>query len=236
MNNQQIANRFKIRCSAIGKIMTNGRGKEPKMGKTAQSYCLDWIKQQPEFYNRRREFSNKYTEKGLIVEDHSIDFVAEYLDCGMLIKNEKQYENDFMTGTPDIITINEIIDVKNSFDPFTFPLFETGLPSTDYWWQGQGYMCLADRSKYEVIYTLMDTPINIIEREARSYCYKNGFDPNDAEIMDRHVKQMTYGDVAPENRIKVFKFDFEQGAIDQIEMRVKECREFIFDTLENLIR
>jgi hypothetical protein len=54
--------------------------------------------------------------------------------------------------------------------------------------------------------------------------------------MDRHVKQMTYGDVAPENRIKVFPFDFEQGAIDQIEIRVKECREFIFDTLENLIR
>jgi len=235
-NNREIANRFKIRCSAIGKIMTNGRGKVPTMGKTAQSYCLEWIKQQPEFYNRQKQFSNKYTEKGLIMEDESIDFIAEQLGHGMLIKNEEHFSNDFLTGTPDIILPDSIIDVKNSFDPFTFPLFDTGLPSTDYWWQGQGYMELTGRKSYQVIYTLMNTPINIIEREARSYCYKNGFDPDDVDIFNQHVERMTYNDVNPSNRIKVFPFEYESGAIDQIEARVKECREFIFETLENLMR
>ena len=233
MENKEIANRFKIRCSAIGKIMTNGRAKD-SMGKTAESYCLDWIREQPEFYGRRKEFSNKYTEKGNLVENDSIDFVSTSLYDGMmLIKNEEHFENEFITGTPDVILPDAIIDVKNSFDPFTFPLFESGLPSTDYWWQGQGYMKLVGRESYRVIYTLMDTPLNIIEREAYYHCKNNEIE-FDEDIMNEFVLKMTYPDVDPSKRIKAFDFEFESGAIDQIEARVLACREFIFNTLESL--
>lgn len=233
MNIKEISERFKIRCSAIGKIMTNGRGKVPIMGKTCESYCLDWIKEQPEFYHRKKEFSNKYTEKGLIVEDDSIDFVSEHLYGGdLLLKHDgDRFENEFMTGMPDVIQKDEIIDVKSSWDWSTFPVFATSLPSTDYYWQAQGYMHLVGRKKYRVIYCLMNTPENIILREATSYSFRNGYGELEEDMYQEFVAKMTYDRVAVKNRIRCFDLEFEQGAIDQIEIRVGECREFIFNTL-----
>ena len=78
--------------------------------------------------------------KGLIVEDNSIDLIAEVLGYGMLFKNEQYFEDDHLTGTPDIIIPKKdtVIDAKSSWDIFTFPLFDTSVPNMDYWWQGQG--------------------------------------------------------------------------------------------------
>ena len=88
--------KFKIRASQTAKIM----GKK-SLGKTGETYCKSWLKEQ--LYNRKVEFSSKYTEKGNICEDNSLDFVADYLGYGMLIKNEEYKENDYMTGTADIV-------------------------------------------------------------------------------------------------------------------------------------
>ena len=79
----QLQNKFKIRCSAIGKIMTNHRSKSEQFSKTCLSYVHSWIKEQPEFYNRRYEFKSKYTEKGNICEDEGIKFAAKYFGWGM---------------------------------------------------------------------------------------------------------------------------------------------------------
>ena len=37
-------NEFKIRCSAIGQIMTNGRSGDG-LSQTAKSYCENWVKE-----------------------------------------------------------------------------------------------------------------------------------------------------------------------------------------------
>jgi len=284
MNIKEIAERFKIRCSAIGKIMTNPRGKsnmikyteaveklakdekrydEMKtkdgagglklyesikkqcdelpglqkmkdvviLGDTAKTYCLDWLKEQPEFYGRRKEIKSKYIEKGNVVEDHALDFVSDNLGYGLLTKNERNYKNKFMTGTPDNVQPDETIDTKANWDQSTFPLFESGLPNMDYYWQGQGYMHLTKRTKHRVIYCLMDTPEYLIEREARNYAFFNGYGDLDKDLYDKFVDKMTFGKVKIQHRIKAFDIEFEKGAIDQIEIRVKECREFIFNTL-----
>ena len=136
MKNAEIAERFKIRCSGIGQIMSNGRGKEPTMGATAKTFCLDWIKEQPEFFNRRNEFNSKYTDKGNAVEQAVLNMVASQLNYGMLLKNEEWFEGDFATGTPDNIQKDHVIDVKSSWDFSTFPIFDTE-PDKKYWWQGQ---------------------------------------------------------------------------------------------------
>jgi hypothetical protein len=38
-----------------------------------------------------------------------------------------------MTGTPDVILEDKIIDIKNSVDCFTFPLNEKELKNKAYW-------------------------------------------------------------------------------------------------------
>jgi len=216
---------FKIRCSAIGQIMTNSRSKSEKLSKTTQSYLQTWFKEQ--LYNRRKQFSSKYTDKGNIMEDNSLDFIAEQLNYGMLLKNEDNFSNDFMTGTPDVILNDHIIDVKNSWDNFTFPLFEKEIPNKDYFYQAQGYMKLTGLDSFKLIYVLSDTPINLIESESRKYCYANGYEPNDEDVLNEFIERMTYKDIDAKYKIKVFEIQSCDETIKAIEERVVECRNYI---------
>ena len=140
---------FRIRCSAIGQIMTNSRTKG-QLSKTAQTYVDTWIKEQ--IYKRRKVITSKYFDKGNIVEDESIAFAGRVLNQ-KLKKNEKRYADHYLTGTPDVITDDYVIDVKNSWDCFTFPLFFENVPNKDYFYQAQGYMALTGHHHYKLIYT-----------------------------------------------------------------------------------
>jgi len=205
----------------------------PELPKTAQSYCLTWIKEQ--LYNRKREFKSKYTQKGNDVEADSIKLIGEWLgysdfdfETGQFAKNEIFFENDYMTGTPDVLPAKStlVIDAKNSWDCFTFPFFEKSIPDMGYWWQGQGYLELTGRSDYKIAYTLMNTPEAIIESEMRKYAFANGLDPDEMDYSEWYDK-MTYDNILPILRIRFFDFEKDEKAIEEIKKRVIKCREFI---------
>lgn len=212
---------FKIRASACGQIMGTGKGNP--LTKTAISYVENWYKEQ--LYNRKKEFSNKYVQKGLIVEDNSLDFVAEQLNLGMLIKNEQYFENDFCTGTPDVILNDLIIDVKNSWDCFTFPLFEREIPNKDYYYQAQVYMYLCNKDKYKLIYCLTDTPENLIEKEAFFKSKDLGFEF--ADVLNELKQKMTYKDIPDNLKIKIFDIERDDDVIEKIKQKVEECRNYL---------
>lgn len=197
----------------------------PELPQTAKSYCEQWLKEQ--IYQRKKEFSNKYTQKGNITEDNSIDFIAENLGYGMLIKNDQYFENEYITGTPDIILPDLIIDVKNSWDCFTFPLLETELPEIKYFWQAQCYMILANKNNYKVIYTLLDTPENLIMQEAKRYAYQNGYGEVDADLYNEFEKKMTYSNIPNKFKIKTFDINKDAKSFECIQNRVIECRNYI---------
>ncbi len=207
---------FKIRASAAADIM-GVRG----LGKTGETYCKNWLKEQ--LYSRGKEFTSKYTDKGLIVEDNSLDYIAKVLDYGMLIKNEKFFEDEYFTGTPDIILKDHLIDVKNAWDCFTFPLFETE-PAREYYLQGQVYMHLTGIRRYKLIYVLSDTPESIIIKEAYWHCKNNGYDELDEDIYNQFVAKMTYPDIKDSLKYKVFEFDYDEAEIVKLRERVIECR------------
>jgi len=225
---------FKIRGSACGQIMTNPRAKKDIeagiLSKTTKTYCETWLKEQ--LYNRKKEFSNKYTEKGIITEDNSIDFVSEQLGIGLLMKNEKHLDNHIMTGTPDVILKDLIIDVKNSWDNFTFPLFETEIPNKDYYWQAQCYLYLTGKSDYKLIYILSDTPTHLIEKEAYYWCKNNGYEELNLDVYKQFIRKMTYSDIDDKLKIKIFDIKRNDEDIAKIELRVLECREYINQLIE----
>lgn len=196
----------------------------PELPQTAKSYCEDWLKER--LYDKRIEFTSKYTEKGNDVEDASIDFVATQLGYGMLSKNEDWFENEFITGTPDIIPPTEVIDMKNSWSFETFPLFETEVPNTNYYWQAQGYMDLTKKDKFRLVFTLMNTPDYLIEAEVRKYCFSNGIDMEDADYQMFYDK-MTYDNTPELLRIKIFEIKKNEDDIQKIYQRVKECRKYV---------
>jgi len=210
---------FKIRASASGKIMG-----QKGLGKTGESYCQEWLTEQ--VYGRKREFTNKYIQKGLQNEDNSLDFIAENMGFGLLVKNEQYYENDFITGTPDIVLSDLIIDVKNSWDCFTFPAFDSELPNKDYYYQMQCYMSLTGKDNAKVIYVLSDTPEHLIESEARKLAFVNGNELN-AEFIDSVRAKMTYFDIEAKYRIKSFDIARNNEVIELINQRVIQCREYI---------
>lgn len=216
---------FRIRCSAIGKIM-GAKG----LGQTGKGYLDQWIREQ--VYGRQREFYSKFTEKGLVQEESGLDFIAEQLGYGILIKNEKTFRNKYLIGTPDVICSDHIIDEKNSWDCFTFPLTATECPNMDYYYQGQGYMELTGIDRYRLIYVLSDTPDSLILREANTFCYRNGIDLTD-DILDEYTAQMKYSEIDPSLRIKVFEFERDQECINKIYERVDECRAYIKEAMTN---
>lgn len=215
---------FKIRASQAGVIMTNARAKSELLSQTCKTYLEEWQKEQ--LYGRKKTFSSKYTTKGNIMEDTSLDMASELLKVD-LVKNEEEFKDTFMTGTPDAIMSDAIVDVKSSWDAFTFPLFETECPNKNYWWQMQVYMGLVDRDKAHLVYCLTDTPKHLIQREANNYCFLNGYKHDDPNIFKEHEQRMTYGDVDAKLRVKSFLIERDTEAIKAIEQRVKDCREYI---------
>lgn len=241
VDQSDICDELKISSSVISalqkkRIFERIDKSEGRLSAGGQSYIQDWLREQPELYGRRKEFTNKYTYKGNEMEDASIEFIEAMLGYDFLFKNEESFQNDWIVGTPDVIQSDHVIDVKNSFDQTTFPLFKSEVPSKDYWWQGQGYMWLTGRNQYKLIYTLMNSPEELIYSAARSYCYANYLDLDLYldEVYEKHREMMTYDDVDPSLRIKVFEFDRDDEAIELIKDRVESARRYIDELLKTL--
>jgi hypothetical protein len=197
----------------------------PVLPDGAKTYCKDWLKGQ--LLDYKHDFNSKYTDKGNIMEDESIDFIAEQLGYGLLMKNEEYFDDEFIMGTPDIILKDTVIDVKNSWDASTFPMFENDIPTSAYYWQLQGYMCLTKKTKARLIYCLMDTPLHLIEREARWDSIRQGYEELEKPVYDKFVKNLTYKNVDPKLRIKAFDIERNDSDIQKIKDRVVMCREYI---------
>jgi hypothetical protein len=162
------------------------------------------------------------------VEDESIEFIGKQLEYKKLRKNYKSFENDFMTGTPDVITKDEILEVKNSWNCFTFPLLETEIPTKGYYYQAQGYMHLSGLKKAKLIYTLMDTPEDLIEKEY----HKLNYDPDTfcldgSSDWDVFKEKYIFSNLEDKYRIKIFEISYDKEVIENIIDRVKACREYI---------
>lgn len=193
---------FKIRASAAGKIMTNSRSKSEPLSKTTQSYLQEWYKH--ELYGHRKNISNKYLTKGIEMEDEAIEKVIEWSGTSWAEKNEDHFEDDFFTGTPDLLVDDTVFDTKCSWDCFTFPLFETEIPTKDYFYQLQIYMHLTGVRKAVLAYVLLNTPDELTYEEQHDY--------------DSLPKELRY---------KTFDVAYDEKVIEAIQERVKECRNYL---------
>lgn len=212
---------FKIRASSCGDIM-NKSG----LGKTGKTY-VNW-RMVENIFGRKKEFSNKFTKKGDISENGSIEFISNHLGLNDIKKYDGDvFENDFMRGTPDVITDEFILDVKNSWDCFTFPFFNKEIPNMRYYWQAQVYMELVGREDYLLVYVLSDTPQHLIETESYYWCKDNGVEDKEGDMLRRFENRMTYSDIEDKDRIRVFEIKKNQEDIDKIKERVLECRKYI---------
>jgi len=209
------------------------RDAKPELSAGAKAHCELWLKQV--LYKRKREFSSKYTEKGIECEQEAIDMVSERMGYGMVFKNTKRVSDEYMEGEADLVLTDIIEEIKNSWDFQTFPLFATAIPEKKYEIQNKIYMHLYEKPKGAVNYVLIDTPEHIIDREAKIQSLKAGFSEVDMELYDEVHAKLTYSDIPKELRIKRFELEPDPKLIEQIKERVVLCREYIAELYSSIM-
>ena len=155
-----------IRASSVGYLLTEPQSKADKeaglLSKTAQKHLLDvYI---AEKYGRKKDIQTKQMKKGIEVEQDSIDLLSMYLKMPFS-KNDQRFTNDYITGFPDIIDNDRIIDIKSSYDLWTFIGNIPDKLDSLYHWQMQSYMWLTGAKNAIIAYCLVNTPESIIEQE-----------------------------------------------------------------------
>jgi hypothetical protein len=194
---------FKLRASYAGSLWS-ASGKLIDGNKT---FLQEWVKEQ--IYGVRKQIKSKYLEKGTQMEAEAIDKAIEWVNLEFVLKNDKNFEDEFFTGTPDIIGDDFIIDTKCSWDCFTFPLFDTTIENKAYELQLQIYMHLTGKKRGYLVYMLLNTP-EFLTWEI----------PTDYEGLD------------PKFRHKVFEITYNPEIIADLQKKVIAAREYI-NTLIN---
>lgn len=212
-------NKYKFRCSALPCLMTKARSKSDILSETAKAYLRDvYI---AEVYGRERVTTNKFCDKGLLVEQDSLKIVTKVLGKGFLAKNKEHLENDDIMGTPDVVEPN-LIDIKSSWDIWTFNAVDEKKATSDYYWQLFGYMWLKGRKASKLIYALVNTPEEIINDEIYKLSFKVG-----EEKARGFEKNYIFDDIAPKKRVKIFNFKFENEKIDDLVTVLSAAREYL---------
>lgn len=223
---------FKIRCSAIGKIMTNPRTKGELLSQTAKTYIEEEVLRAK--YGVIKTFSSRYTDKGNLVEDEAIEMASNGLEIGFLYKNHEHFENEWLTGTPDVNTNDILLDVKSSWDATTFPFFATEIPTKDYYYQLQGYLELTGKTNALLVYCLVNTPIQMVEDEIRRAHWAAQLLEENYDLRDEVLKRHNFDHIPLNRRVKVFKVEKDEQVVNEIKDRVELCREY-YETLYNFL-
>lgn len=215
---------MKIRCSQLGKIMTAPRSKSEVLSQTAKTYVEELAKEH--LFGIKKVFKSRYTDKGNEVEEQAIELTEDVLGFEFLTKNENYYQNDWVKGTPDIITTSLVIDVKSSWSGDTFPFFETELPNKDYYYQVMGYMWLTGKKNALISYCLINTPEEIVNDEIRRTAWgKYEIEPSEETIRDV-VALHSFDHIPKDRRVKAFHVEYNEGVVNEMKTRIEHCRTY----------
>jgi len=194
---------LKIRASSLAEIMTDPKGKDETLSVGAKTAIT---KQAKEFvYGYDEKFSSKYTEKGLLAENRSIELLNSVLFTDYQ-KNAERKTNDWLTGEADLVTPTSIIDIKTSWSLATFPCLAAEGENKTYEWQLRAYMMLWDLDQAQIAYCLVSTPDHLIGYE------------------DKALHQVDH--IAPELRVTLVSYQRDQSLEDKIKFKVDEARKY----------
>jgi hypothetical protein len=228
-----------IRSSSVGYLMTEPVAKADKeagvLSKTAQKHLIEvYI---AEKYGRKRDIQTKQMKKGIEVEDDSIELLNRFLGVGYS-KNQYRFGNGYITGHPDILAVNpnKVIDIKSSYDLWTFLGNIPDKLDNLYYWQLQSYMWLTDSKMGHIAYCLTNTPFSIIEQEKRYLLNKmNVISEESPEYQKEALKlefSLTFDDIDISERILMFNVERNEDDILKIQNKVIKAREFLYQLEE----
>ena len=221
--------KFKIRASSGVKLLTAG-GKFSK-AETPKTLVKEWLIS--ELTGKIKSIESKCLRRGVEVEDLAIERISKKLSID-LKKNEDYFENEFFTGTPDVIAKDCVIDAKSSWDCFTFPYFMTS-PPLIYVAQLQIYMDLTGLKKAKLAYCLENGTEEQINKLAWQKAHEVGGDEPTIEHWDQAEKDLNYDHLEDDLRIKIFNIDYDLIMINNLKDGVAFWRESIEKELSPML-
>ena len=199
-----MSNTFRFLCSSLGLIMTDAQSideqfiteevaaiqrktkrtddekallqalKDKSLSAGAKTFIEDLAKEY--LYGFHEVVTGKYMDKGLIVEDQSIELYNS-VHFTNYVKNTERRSDDFITGECDIIVPGvKGIDIKSSWSLATFPATAAAGADKMYEWQCRGYMRLWDVPQWDVAYCMVNTPDELIKFEQEELHYVDHID------------------------------------------------------------
>lgn len=224
-----------FRASSIGNLMTEPKSKADKdagnLSETAITHLIDIYVS--EKYGRKTDVTNKYVEKGLQVEEDAITLYSR-VKKQFFKKNEEHLSNGYVKGTPDLFigetiqTANTIIDIKSSWDIFTFFRVKVKKINPLYYWQLQTYMALTGAKNAILAYCLVNTPDVFINDEKRRLFYKMNVATEENELFQEACedleKGMIYDDIPMHERVIQFEIERNEADIQRLYDKVKKAR------------
>jgi hypothetical protein len=193
---------LKVRASSLSELMTDPKGKDETLSVGAKTAIAKQAKQF--VYGYDEQFSSKYTEKGILVEDRSIELLNS-VTFSSHKKNTERKTNEWLTGEADIVA-DKIIDIKSSWSLATFPAVAADGENKAYEWQLRAYMMLWDLEQAEIAYCLVSTPDHLV-----------GFEDKALHYVDH---------IAPELRVTLIKYQRDKALEDKIKFKIDEARKY----------
>ena len=200
-----------FRCSSLAKLMTNPRNKSESLSETAKSYIKQVAKEN--FYGYTSKVETKQMRKGTEYEMESIALVNSVWFGSNFIKNQLRETQGYLSGHPDIITDDSIIDIKTSWSLETFPALPEDADS--YEWQVRGYMHLFNKPRAFVIFCMIDTDDELL-----------------SDWDNRDIHKVSHID--PTKRITVVNYE-RDGVLEELMLsRLRDASEFYSQYMQQL--
>lgn len=231
-----------FRCSGLHNLLTDPRSKSETLSVGTKTYLKEVFIQHK--YNRVKEIDSKYLDKGNECEDDSLALLGDVTNR-FLLKNTERKNNEYITGEWDTTSGDVVIDVKTSWDIFTF---STATLKKDYIAQLNGYMWLLGLEKAELAYCLVDTSESKINGFWMKESYKTDTidlsDQRRYEIAKNHIYTQDYFEVmkaayfpkadtsdfiplSKVERVKVFEIERDEKLIEKLKTRIELSREYL---------
>lgn len=202
---------IKFRASSLADLMTEPKSKSEVLSVGAKTAIEKMAK---EFvYGFDKVISSRQMEKGITVEDQSIDLLNSVMFTSYG-KNTERRTNDWITGECDIFTGDSIIDIKSSWSLDTFPVLSKQGEDKTYEWQLRAYMWLWDVDKAKIAYCLVSTPEHLIGYE----------DP----------KLHNVDHINPELRVTMVPYERDKELEEKIKVKVKAARDYYSQVIQDI--
>lgn len=218
---------YKFRCSGLANLLVDPRSKSEPLSDTTKTYLKElWIK---EVFGREKIIQTKQMAKGIACETDSIGLVEKVLGK-KYFKNQKTLENEYLTGTPDIIDADFVLDIKTSWDLWTFAGIDEDCAKKTYYAQLLGYMVLTGKTKAKLAYCLPNVPEEQIQNELY-YLKITGAIKDTSEDETKARANYIFDDIPEERRVRVYDFEMEKEILNKLAERIKAAR-FYMNSLD----